>query len=446
MSSTLTYTYGHEVHSRRPPERHVQPRQEVIDVNTHIDDADDDPVVIDTRTSRSSPRPGATSSRAPRVTHRPGFWVLAIVAILLAAGVYIQTVHPDGFDLADPLSHRPQSTASAQTNDAGTATATVQRMSLSETTSVTGTLGYEGDYAVVGRTSGTVTWLPGLGEVIHQGEVLYRTDGNPVVLLYGSVPAYRDLAAGATADDVTGADVAELNQDLVNLGYVHEDDVSSGWDEYNWATVDGVKKLQKSLDLDQTGKLSLGDVVFLPTAVRVTALDVNLGGSARGPILHASSTNRTVTVALAADMQSEVAKGDKVTITLPDNSTTPGNVTTVGTVATTPSPSAQDQTGSDETPTVAVTIAPTHPAATGHIDQAPVVVAITERTVHNVLAVPVSALLARPGDRYAVEVVGTGDTHRLVPVTPGVYDTTRLLVQVTGAGLAEGQHVVVAGE
>lgn len=415
-------------------------------MNTHIDDADDVPVAIDTRTSRSSPRSDATSRRAPRVTPRLGFWMLVAIAVLLAAGVYIQTVHPDGFDLADPLSHRSQSTGSSQVNDAGTSSATIQRMSLSETTSVTGTLGYEGNYAVVGRTSGTVTWLPGLGEVIHQGGVLYRTDGNPVVLLYGSVPAYRDLAAGATADDMTGADVAELNHDLVNLGYVHEDDVSSAWDQFNWATVDGVEKLQKSLGIDQTGKLSLGDVVFLPTAARVTALDVSLGGSASGPILHASSTSRTVTVALSADMQSEVAKGDKVAITLPDNSTTSGTVTTVGTVATTPSPSSQDQTGSDETPTVAVAISPTHPAATGHIDQAPVVVAITERTVHNVLAVPVSALLARPGDRYAVEVVGTGDAHHLVSVTPGVYDTTQLLVQVTGSGLAEGQHVVVAGE
>ena len=46
-------------------------------------------------------------------------------------------------------------------------------------------------------------------------------NGAPVVLLYGATPAYRDsLAEGATAADVTGPDVEELNADLVALGYV----------------------------------------------------------------------------------------------------------------------------------------------------------------------------------------------------------------------------------
>ena len=35
-----------------------------------------------------------------------------------------------------------------------------------------------------------------------------------MVLLYGNVPAYRDLSEG-----MTGADVTELNTDLVRLGY-----------------------------------------------------------------------------------------------------------------------------------------------------------------------------------------------------------------------------------
>ena len=46
--------------------------------------------------------------------------------------------------------------------------------------------------------------------------------------------------------------------------------MDSAWDEFNWATTAGVEKLQKHLGVDQTGKLSLGDVVFLPTAARVT--------------------------------------------------------------------------------------------------------------------------------------------------------------------------------
>jgi multidrug efflux pump subunit AcrA (membrane-fusion protein) len=71
-----------------------------------------------------------------------------------------------------------------------------------------------------------------------------------------------------------------------------------------------------------------------------------------------------------------------------------------------------------------------------------VTVAITTGGVNNALAVPVSALLARPGGGYTVEVTGPRG-HRLVGVTPGLFDDAAGLVQVTGSGLAAGQHVVV---
>ena len=42
----------------------------------------------------------------------------------------------------------------------------------------------------------------------------------------------------------------------------------------------------------------------------------------------------TVSVDLDAGLQSQVKRGDRVTITLPDGRTTPGRVSSVGTVAT----------------------------------------------------------------------------------------------------------------
>ena len=230
--------------------------------------------------------------------------------------------------------------------------------------------------------------------VIGKGQVLYRADQAPVVLLYGSIPAYRALAEGATAADC-GADVAQLNHDLVSLGYLRRSDVDSAWDEFNWATRVGVERLQEHLGVDETGKLSLGDVVFLPTAARVTALQAGLGAPATGPVLQASSTARTVSVALDPDLQSEVKAGDRVTITLPDGSTTPGRVTSVGKVATVPSNNSGGGS-SDSGPTVPVHIQPTDPKVTGSLDQALVEVAIIDRTVRNVLAVPVYALLRAP--------------------------------------------------
>ena len=266
-----------------------------------------------------------------------------------------------------------------------------------------------------------------------------------MALLYGDTPAWRTLAAGATAADVTGADVAQLNHDLVALGYVDKADVDSTWDEFNWATRLGVEKLQDHLGVDQTGRLDLGDVVFLPTAARVTALQASLGGPATGPVLHATSTTPTVSVALEAGMQAEVKAGDRVTITLPDGSTTPGRVTSVGKVATIPAPDASGAPGGS-TPTVPVHIRLTHLRTAGGLDQAPVEVTITHRTVRHVLAVRVTALMARSGGGYAVEVVtGDGTTHHLVPVTPGLFDDVAGMVQVSGSGLSAGEHVVVPG-
>ena len=107
------------------------------------------------------------------------------------------------------------SSASGQQGAPPLVTAPVTRQDLSATTPVTATLGYAGSYTVTGQSGGTLTWLPSAGQVISQGQALYKTgNGSPVVLLYGSVPAWRALDEG-----ITGQDVSQLNHDLVDLGY-----------------------------------------------------------------------------------------------------------------------------------------------------------------------------------------------------------------------------------
>ena len=311
------------------------------------------------------------------------------------------------------------------------ATKPVVREDLASTTPVSATLGYAQSYTVRGQGSGKLTWLPPVGQVISQGQVLYRVDnGSPVVLLYGSVPAWRPLNEG-----LTGADVTQLNQDLVALGYASGSQISAlGSDDFSTETAYAVQQMELALGVSSPpGSLPLGSVVFEPGAIRVTEVAGSLGGPALGPVLAATSDHHVVTIPLSTAQETEVAAGDSVVITLPDGASTPGKISSVGTVATAAASNA----------TITVTVTLTNPSAAGTLDQAPVTVYITTASSSGpVLAVPVAALLAQSSGRYAVEVIGTGGTRRLVPVTVGIFDDNSGMVQVTGA-LTPGERVVV---
>jgi hypothetical protein len=250
----------------------------------------------------------------------------------------------------------------------------------------------------------------------------------------------------------------------VKLGYTTAAALGprSGWDYYSAATAYAVEQLQTHFGLTVTGELSLGEAVFQPGPVLVTALGTttSLGAPASPGTVVVTGTSVTpqVVIALDAGEQGEVKVGDPVSVMLPDGSLTPGKVTQVATVATSSSSSsgtgspgssggssngAPGSSGSTATATVNVYVSLKHPKAAGNLSQAPVTVTITESSVSNVLVVPVDALLAQPGGGYAVEVT-SGHGHQLVKVTPGLFDDAAGLVQVSG-NLTPGQRVVVPG-
>ena len=368
----------------------------------------------------------------PRLGRR---WVLAgVVAAVVVAGAVVGILRP--------FSGRRATGSGATDNASPTSLATVFSRALSSQTNVNATLGYAEAYTVYSQAKGTLTALPTAGQVVQQGQVLYGVDGNPVVLLFGSTPAWRDLSQGSR-----GPDVVQLNNDLLALGDASTAQITPGSDSFTSATAGAVEQLQAALGASQTGTLTLGQVVFLPTAARITTLSANLGEQiASGqPVLQATSTARQVTVALDAARQSEIKVGDQVTITLPNKQTTPGVVSSVGTVATTPpSTSGSTNSGASTNPTtITVEVNPADPTATGNWDQAPVQVAITTATVNNALVVPVNSLVALAGGGYAVEVVSRNDTRHLVTVSLGIFDDAAGLVQVSSPGLAAGQRIVV---
>ena len=161
---------------------------------------------------------------------------------------------------------------------AGDITASVTRRTLSESSTVDGTLGYGTTLELYDRLGGTFTWLPAVGAVVGRGGTLWRIDALPIVLMYGSVPAYRALKQGVS----DGPDVIELNRNLIDLGFDPYAAITAsspeGDDEsFSGATTAAVKRWQKAEGLSETGEVELGRVIFAPGSRRVTAVKVTLG-------------------------------------------------------------------------------------------------------------------------------------------------------------------------
>jgi hypothetical protein len=330
-----------------------------------------------------------------------------------------------------------------------TGTALVVRTSLAATTQVSGTLGYTGSYQVISEMAGgTLTALPRLGKVIRRGQNLYEADGAGVPLFYGTRPMWRPIQAGITP----GQDVYQLDRNLIALGYTDSGYLTAS-DAFTAATAAAISSWQAAAGHVPTGSVQQGQVVFEPGPVRVDTL-VAVVGSPLAPgtvVLAATSPRRGVDMQLPVAQEYLVHRGDQVTITLPNGTTTtPGVITKVspvaaaaasaggnagaggGSAASGPSGTAGD--------TVDVTVRLTHPEAAGRYDQAPVGVNIVDARATDVLAVPVSALIALAGGGYAVEVI-SGSRRTLVSVRTGLFAST--LVQVSGPGLAPGSRVEV---
>jgi hypothetical protein len=212
-----------------------------------------------------------------------------VLPLLLVAGVVAAIV----------LGTRSPSRSAADNTGTAAGAATVQRRDLVQTDTESGTLSYANPQTVYDRLSGTITWLPAVGQVIRPAQALFEVDGKPVILMDGSTPAYRDL----TSSDTAGQDVLELNRNLVKLGFNPDGIIVD--DSWQGATTAGVEALQAALGETETGTLSLGNVVFLRGDQLVSSVNGTLGntvsdrGFANGPEfvdLTSTSTSTTTTI------------------------------------------------------------------------------------------------------------------------------------------------------
>ncbi|MEV4755932.1 peptidoglycan-binding protein [Micromonospora sp. NPDC049559] len=319
-----------------------------------------------------------------------------------------------------------------------TETAEVTRGTVSERVLVNGTFGYGVAYPVVHLGgSGVVTALAAPETVVARGARLYAVADQPVRLLYGATPAYRDLAYGMT----DGPDVRQLEQNLVALG--HDPDHRLTVDgHFSRATAAAIRRWQAAWGVPagrRTGTLPLGRVVFQPGALRIDEARVALGAPVRPdqPVVTVTPTKPVVSAQVTAERRRLVEVGAPVTITMGGTPPFPGTVLAVGRAPAAPEQSGGPGDAATPAP-FQVTIGATPPSGAGDLDRAPVTVALTRQTRENVLQVPITALLARPGGGYQVRL----DSDRYVPVEPGLFDGATGRVEVTGE-LTAGQRVKV---
>ncbi len=177
---------------------------------------------------------------------------------------------------------------------AATGSGEVERRTLAEQLTVGGTIGYAGESTALARLSGTVTSLPKVGDTVKRGERLYALGSEPVLLMYGDIPAYRLLAEGI--DD--GVDVLQLERNLTALGY----EPSTVDEEFSSSTATAVSAWQEDLGLEATGEIELGRVAFLPGPRRVTAVEATLGeaiGSSGGGGVTSAAVDSSTTTLVA---------------------------------------------------------------------------------------------------------------------------------------------------
>ncbi|MGW6512792.1 peptidoglycan-binding protein, partial [Streptomyces niveus] len=281
-----------------------------------------------------------------------------------------------------------------------------------------------------GGDTGTVTWLPGVGDEIERGESVYSADERKSVLLYGSTPLYRTLGVGSEGKDVT-----MLERNLAALG--HTGFTVDG--EYTESTADAVRAWQEDLGREETGEVAPDDAVVASGARRVAEVKSARGAALSGDVLTWTGTERVVTVDLEVRHEGLVKDGTKATVALPDGTVVDAKVIDIGAAATAaPSEGGEDTSAEDATLPVELTVK--DQKKLGRYQAAPVDVTLTAERRADVLAVPVNALIARQGGGYAVQVI-TDDGVENRPVELGLFADG--LVEVSGSGITEGLRVGV---
>lgn len=405
--------------------------------------------------------PGPAASTAATGT-RPRFRLIALVVALAGACVVC-------FLLGARISNPRQAAASAAAPDIGPVTIKVERTVVRQEVSFGASL-QRGDLPVAAPArddaSLVVTGLPlRAGQAVVLGRPLAMVSGRPILVLHGSLPAYRDLKEG-----MRGPDVSQLRAALDELGLTTSSDRRG---TFGRATTAAVARLYTRAGFDAptingdapaspddaagqviaTTYLPRGEAVFV-TGAAPTVAEVRAGVgqvvSAGDTILTLRTGTPVLTGAVDPSLTTALVPGlTGVATDQASGKEFPVVTTRLPTLsggAAADAPQVKDSENglatTEATSNVAVTFRGSQPIPASMSGAFQVSITI-RKTEDEVLAVPVSAVSTTSAGKTVVVVLSGDGTEDQVEVAAGMSGQGLVEISSTDRRLVAGTLVVL---
>ena len=199
-----------------------------------------------------------------------------------------------------------------------TETGIIQVRDLVEIQAVTGTVDFGKSWILPITSTGLVTRTLTADQVVDFGEVLVWINEQPVVLLRGTVPAYREMQVG----DV-GADVEQLELELNRSGHLTASAIDGVFDD---VTATAVAHWRQEVGLTEEPTLGPAHVAFSESLVRVVS-SYYVGQPFDA--LEVTGTEASISIILQSDKTEFFALGTEPSILLGSGREIKGQVTAV---------------------------------------------------------------------------------------------------------------------
>jgi hypothetical protein len=270
-----------------------------------------------------------------------------------------------------------------------------------------------------------LTGLLDVGATADRGTVLYTADEEPVIALIGDLPAWRTLEQGV--DD--GADVRQLEENLVAWGYGDDLDVD---ESFTAATAAAVETWETDLGRSESdGAVTIGDVVFLTEPGDILGHEASVGDTleAGSPVMTIGSEQRIVLADVDATEAGGWTPGSTVELAWADTTTTEGIVIGTGREVT------------DGQVELTVAVGTGDSGAGQRRSGAEATVTLVDARRDGVIAVPVAAIVDDQGSP-AVRVAQADGPDQIVAVETGLVADGWIEITV---GLDGGEEVRLPG-